>query len=102
MKLGVLTLWTNGMSATPALAPRTPSKRDEVALLVPGVSARGSHGETAGTRRLDDVLAPDAKPFFAVDDLAYAMPVKPAPKARPSKPKSSAKPRKRGSSRTHA
>lgn len=122
MKLGVLTLWTNGMSSGPtlsrALAPRASSKRDEVALLA-GVPDRASRVETPETRKptskLDDVLAADAKPLFAVDDLAYAMPSKPPPPPRSSRRRTdgaatkssserskTAKPRRRASSRSHA
>lgn len=101
MKLGVLTLWTNGMSATPALAPRATSKRDEVAPLSMKTAEHAS--------RLDDVLGTEAKPLFAVDDLAYALPVppassKPAP-SRPGarrKPKAQARGKKRAVARSHA
>jgi hypothetical protein len=104
MKLGVLTLWTNGMSptASPVLAPRAPSKRDGVAPLPKSGSGAPATLET----RRDDVLAADAKPLFAVDDLAYAMPAPPPSKPSRRKAKtaarSSAGTRKRSSSRTHA
>ncbi|MFO0618722.1 MAG: hypothetical protein U0414_39385 [Polyangiaceae bacterium] len=109
MKLGVLTLWTNGMSPTPALAPRASLKRDGVAAL-PKVARRDDvRGDDV---RGDDVLALDAKPLFAVDDLAYAMPAAPPSKPSRRKPKAarssagsrkrSAPPRSGAQGRTHA
>lgn len=103
MKLGVLTLWTNGMSATPALhdrrgasepralAPRAPSKRSgEVA---PLTERHAAH---------DDVLGADAKPLFAVDDLAYALVAPPAPASKPRRKKAAPRARKRVTARPHA
>lgn len=73
MKLGVLTLWTNGMSATSAPAPREISRSGDVAPLA----------ERAPETHRDDVIGADAKPLFAVDDLAYAIVAPPAPPSKP-------------------
>lgn len=91
MKLGVLTLWTNGMSATPApaLSPPGPARPALRALPRGGDVAPLAERPIAAARQ-DDVLGADAKPLFAVDDLSYAMVAPPAPASKPRRKSKSA------------